>query len=230
MRFDLRFNRANGLFGLLVSGFMLLSVACSHTRTASNQLDGLSEEAELSESRSTASVDASSDTSSEAAEEVAEAPKVEAPRADASQSEDFAVPSAMSEAPANPAVVEAPVTPESNDLVAMAEADLKAIGEAQETSAPDAVSAPVTTVRAHPFESKGKPQKANSDLAEFTDLVAKSIQVPPEEIPEAQLASSDFSQLIERNLVWLVGLLTIGTMWVFVVVRRNRKARFNSPF
>lgn len=40
----MKWNGSNTLFGLLVSGFMLLSVACSHTRTASNQLEGLSDE------------------------------------------------------------------------------------------------------------------------------------------------------------------------------------------
>lgn len=264
----MKWNGANTLFGLLVSGFMLLSVACSHTRTASNQLDGLSDEVATA---------AEVETQAEARNE---AQPADSSSAEVPQAGDFSVPSdevaVVTDAVNAPEAEEASPSPEApsdenvaeeKDMLAMVEADLK--------SAMESEPAPVTTVTAKAIEpapelasESKKTSNPNSDLEDYTKMVARSVGAAPkvekvdpgvnsqkfaetesvadpsvaqnrfsetesvgEEDPKAQLASSDLSKVLERNLWWVFSALALGALWVFFVVRRNRKARMDSsPF
>lgn len=272
----MKMNGANSIFGLLISGFLLLSVACSHTRTASNQLDGLN-----SDLAATTEAEMEPDTAVEPTrveEEVQAAqPVAEAQTADeaaAPQADDFNVPGdevavapETAETPEKPEAVPAEVSSEALATIPAEADDMMAVVEADLKSALESDPAPMTTVTAKEIFPEAsttpleKVSDKNSDLAEFTKMVARSVgsapdveksdsvttqkfaeaeaaafiepvsEQPLEEEPKAQMASSDLSQLLERNLWWVVSALALGALWVFFVVRKNRKARMDaSPF
>lgn len=266
-------NGANSIFGILISGFLLLSVACSHTRTANNELDGLNGDL-------AATTEAEREPTEVEEEVLAAQPVADAQTADEAavpQADDFAVPGdevavtpetavAPEKAEAAPAEassqVLATIPAEADDMMAVVEADLKAALESE----PVPVS--TATVTAKSFSPKSSEDNApvkvaekKSDLSELTKMVAGSVgsapaveksdsvttqnfaeaeaaaviepasEQPLVEEPKAQMASSDLSQLLERNLWWVVSALALGALWVFFVVRKNRKARMDSsPF